>query len=363
MKYYIIAGEPSGDLHGANLMREIKHLDPNAEFRFWGGDDMLAIDKNLEVHIKETSVMGFVEVMKQLPKFRALFKQTQQSILDFQPDQVIFIDYPGFNLRMAKWVKKQGIRTVYYISPQLWAWKKGRIETVKSYVDKMIVILPFEKSFYKDHNVNVTYVGHPLLPVIESYRKKHKPLRQDKKILALLPGSRKQEIQKVLPSLLGATEALQHEYEIRIAIAPHQELSFYRSLLGEHSSYIHLDTEGSYSLLNRADLALVASGTATLETALFEVPQIVCYKTSSINYWIGKQMIDLPYISLVNLIAEEEIVTELIQDDLNTEKILEEVARLTKDHQKILAGYKFLKGRLTIEENPSALAASVVCSN
>ena len=229
MKYYIIAGEPSGDLHGSNLMRAIVKQDKNAEFKFWGGDHMLDIDHNIVTHIRETSIMGFVEVVKNISKIKSFFKKAKSTIVDFQPDILILIDYPGFNLWMAKWAKKRGFKVAYYISPQLWAWKKGRIKTVKKFVDEMIVILPFELDFYKKNGVKVHFVGHPLIPVVQEFIKNNPPPKSqkiEKPILAILPGSRKQEIKKMLPELIAGALNFKEEYRLCIAMAPNIEKSF-----------------------------------------------------------------------------------------------------------------------------------------
>lgn len=365
MKYYIIAGEASGDLHGSNVMKAIKELDSNAQFQFWGGDKMLEEDDNQVMHIRETAIMGFVEVIKNFSKIKSFFKKAKATITAFQPDVIVFIDYPGFNLRMAKWAKKKGFKTVYYISPQLWAWKKGRIKTIQKYIDEMIVILPFEKTFYEQQGVKVHYVGHPLVPVIQEYIQSAERNDIDtgqKKILAILPGSRKQEIKKILPELVEAAVYFKEEYALWIGQAPNIEPSFYTEILGTYSASIQLWSNGSYDLLNKADIALVTSGTATLETALFKVPQVVCYKTSAINYEIGKRLVDLEYISLVNLIGDRSIVPELIQDEVNKSSIVKAINQIQKERARIIKDYNFLYDVLSIDNLPHTTAAEVILS-
>lgn len=326
MKYYIIAGEPSGDLHGSNLMKAILVRDPKAEFRYWGGDHMASVADGMIIHIRETSIMGFTEVVKNISKIKGFFKEAKATIQEFQPDKIIYIDYPGFNLRMAEWSKKEGFYNVFYISPQLWAWKKGRVKKVKKYIDDMICILPFEKEFYGNHEVDAYYVGHPLLPEIQSFKAnpnfKTNHNLVNKKVLALLPGSRKQEISKLLPEYISAALKFRNEYHIVLAAAPNVDHSFYRDLIEDHVDHVTIIENDTYNLLSIADLAIVTSGTATLETALFRVPQVVCYKTSSINYAIGKHLVNLKYICLVNLILDRGLVTELIQNAAESNQII-----------------------------------------
>ena len=363
MKYYIIAGEPSGDLHGSNLMKAIKTIDNDSKFAFWGGDHMLNVDKGIITHIRETSIMGFVEVAKNISKIKAFFKKAKQTISDFDPDLLVLIDYPGFNLRMAKWAKEKGYKVVYYISPQLWAWKKGRIKTVKKYVDEMIVILPFELDFYRKNGVNVHFIGHPLVPVIQSFKGSFDSLENgsdEKNILAILPGSRKQEIKKLLPELVDAADHFLDQYQLCIAMAPNIEQSFYLDLIESKKDRIRLVENDTYGLLSQADIALVTSGTATLETALFGVPQVVCYKTSFLNYEIGKRLVDLEYISLVNLIAGKKIVPELIQNEVNNKQLIETIKEVLKNSDIIKKEYQELKELLSTESSPSEKAAEII---
>jgi len=332
MKYYIIAGEASGDLHAANLMKALKKTDANAEFRFWGGDLMQNVGGTLVKHYKELAFMGFFEVVMNLRTITKNLSFCKKDIKAYQPDCLIFIDYPGFNMRIAKWAKIEGFKTHYYISPQIWAWKENRITAIKRDVDKMYVILPFEKEFYEDkHGMPVTFVGHPLIdaiadrvPVDEAaFRNTHQ--LNDKPIIALLPGSRKQEINKMLAGMLSVVKTFS-DYQFVIAGAPSQDPEFYSSFITNENVYFVENC--TYDLLSVSHAALVTSGTATLETALFKVPEVVCYKSSWISYQIGRQLIKLKFISLVNLILDKEVVTELIQGDFNSERIAKELSSI-----------------------------------
>lgn len=332
MKYYIIAGEASGDLHGSNLVKALYRQDAAADIRFWGGDLMQAAGGTLVKHYRELAFMGFAEVVMNLGTILNNIKICKADIEKFRPDVVIFIDYPGFNMRIAQWAKQKGIPTHYYISPQIWAWKENRIKAIKRDVDKLYVILPFEKDFYeKKHGFPVEFVGHPLIDAIHD-RKKTQPEifrsendLNDKPIIAILPGSRKQEISKMLGVMLSVVADFP-DYQFVIAGAPSQDYGFYQQFLtGENVKFISNKT---YDLLSNATAALVTSGTATLETALFKVPEVVCYKGSWASYQIARRIITLKYISLVNLIMDEEVVTELIQDDCNKTRIKAELAKL-----------------------------------
>ena len=352
MKYYIIAGEASGDLHGSNLMKAIFKEDSSAEIRFWGGDLMQNTGGTLVKHYRELAFMGFVEVLFNLKTILNNIKFCKEDIQQFQPDVIIFIDYPGFNMRIAQWAKEKGIKTHYYISPQIWAWKENRIKTIKRDVDKMYVILPFEKNFYEDkHHYPVDFVGHPLIDAIQN----QKPIEpatfrtennlSEKPIIALLPGSRKQEITKMLSVMLSVVDDFP-DYQFVIAGAPSQEFSFYENFITKKN--IRFISNKTYDLLKIAHAALVTSGTATLETALFKVPEVVCYKGSWVSYQIAKRIITLKYISLVNLIMDEEVVTELIQDDCNTKNIKKELTKIldSQYRQKLLAKYDILERKL-----------------
>ena len=337
MKYYIIAGEASGDLHAANMMKALKKTDSKAEFRFWGGDMMQNVDGKLVKHYKELAFMGFFEVILNLTTILKNLSFCKADIKSYQPDCLIFVDYPGFNLRIAKWAKKEGFKTHYYISPQIWAWKESRIDAIKRDIDKMYVILPFEKDFYETkHGMPVEFVGHPLIDAIANrntvdegwFRQTHG--LNEKPIIALLPGSRKQEINKMLSQMLSVVKTFS-DYQFVIAGAPSQDPLFYSSFI-ENKNVFFVEN-ATYDLLSMSHAALVTSGTATLETALFKVPEVVCYKTSWISYEIGKRLVKLKYISLVNLILDKEVVTELIQASFNSK-------RLTKELSSILNGGK-----------------------
>ena len=352
MKYYIIAGEASGDLHGSNLMKALYQEDSVADIRFWGGDLMESVGGTLVKHYRELAFMGFIEVVFNLKTILGNIKVCKKDILKFQPDVIIFIDYPGFNMRIAKWAKEIGIKTHYYISPQIWAWKENRIKDIKRDVDKMYVILPFEKDFYESkHNYPVTFVGHPLIDaiynqkaiVLDDFRTQNN--LSDKPIIALLPGSRKQEITKMLSIMLSVVDDFP-DYQFVIAGAPSQDYSFYESFIT--NSNIKFISNKTYDLLKIATAALVTSGTATLETALFKVPEVVCYKGSWASYQIAKRIITLKYISLVNLIMDEEVVTELIQDDFNTKNLKKELVKLLAPahREQLLKKYNLLETKL-----------------
>jgi lipid-A-disaccharide synthase len=340
MKYYIIAGEASGDLHGSKLIRAIKSNDPTARIHAWGGDLMQAEGALLVKHFRELAFMGFIEVVLNVKTVINNLSFCKKDILAFQPDIVLFIDYPGFNLPVAKWAKSNGFKTAYYISPQIWAWKEKRIHTIKKVIDLMLVILPFEKEFYNKWKYKVEYVGHPLIEIIEEFKQSNDPailkhsIQKDpaKKIVALLPGSRKQEIAAKLPIMLQATRNFDHVAFV-VAQAPGIEDDY---ILRFTQGYKHVSIlkNQTYSLLSVADAALVSSGTATLETALFDVPEVVCYKTSRISYQIANYFIKVKFISLVNLILNKKVVKELIQDDLQPEYIAEELKSLLDDNTK-----------------------------
>ncbi len=345
MKYYIIAGEASGDLHASNFVKALKRKNPDVELRGWGGDLMQEAGVDVVKHYRELAFMGFLEVAKNIRTILGNFKTCKEDILEYKPDAVILVDYPGFNLRMAKWLKINQIRVLYYISPQIWAWHQSRVKEIKKNVDRMFVILPFEQDFYAKNGMEVDFVGHPLLDVVEGYVPKTLPLAGKKRI-ALLPGSRKQEISSVLPEMLGVVAHFP-EYEFVIAGAPSQSDDFYRKVMSHHplAQKIPILFGQTYDILAQADAALVTSGTATLEAALFEVPQVVCYKGSAISYAIAKRLVKVEYISLVNLIANEEIVKELIQNELNTTHLVQELSNIldAKNQPKIQANYKRLK--------------------
>ena len=351
MKYYIIAGEASGDLHGSNLMKEIKKKDPNASFRFWGGDLMMEQGGTLVKHYRDLSFMGFLEVILNLRTILGNIKFCKKDIAAYKPDAVILIDYPGFNLRVAEFVKGLGIKVYYYISPQIWAWKTGRVHSIKKFVDRMFVILPFEKEFYSKYDYDVDFVGHPLLDALkdlpelnlEEFKSKNK--LDDRKIIALLPGSRKQEIKIKLPLMLSVANDFP-DYQFVVAAAPSQEEEFYKGIAGNDLNIVYGQT---YDLIRNADAALVTSGTATLETAFLNTPEVVCYKGSLISYEIGKRVVkNIEYISLVNLIMNREVVKELIQNELNSKNIKQELTKILSEpkRSKILDDYKELRQKL-----------------
>lgn len=351
MKYYILAGEASGDLHGSNLIKEIFKQDKNAQIRCWGGDLMQQAGAKLVSHYKERAFMGFGEIIKNLSSILDFIKFCKQDIEDYKPDALIFIDNSGFNLRIAKWAKPAGFNTFYYISPQVWASRAGRVETIKKTIDHMYVVLPFVKPFYEKYNYNVTYVGHPLIDAIQNHpTKEAKDFRienklSDKPIIALLPGSRKQEITKMLTGMLSVVNDYP-DYQFVIAGAPSQDYSFYQQFIKNEN--IKFISNKTYDLLKNATAALVTSGTATLETALFKVPEVVCYKGSWLSYQIAKRIITLKYISLVNLIMDEEVVTELIQEKFTTKNIKKELDKILEPNYKkqLLAKYEVLEQKL-----------------
>ena len=340
MKYYIIAGEASGDLHGSNLMKALYKEDAKANIRFWGGDLMKEVGGTLVKHYKERAFMGFVEVLMNLSKVLGFIKFCKKDIAKFKPDVIIFIDNSGFNLRVAKWAKDRGYRTDYYISPQVWASRASRVKDIKRDVDNMYVILPFEKEFYKKYNYEVNFVGHPLIDgiadrkQIDIYKFRVENSLNDKPIIALLPGSRKQEITKMLKVMLSLVDDFP-DYQFVIAGAPSQEFSFYQQIIGNRK--VVFINNKTYDLLSVSNAAIVASGTATLEAALFKVPQVVCYKGSAISYQIAKRIITLKFISLVNLIMDKEVVKELIQNDFNKSTLKLELKRiLDEKHRELM---------------------------
>jgi lipid-A-disaccharide synthase len=346
MRYYIIAGEASGDLHGGNLIKELHKTDPGADVRCWGGDRMQAAGATLVKHYRELAFMGFVEVLMHLRTILNNIKFCKKDIQEWKPDVLVLIDYPGFNMRIAEWAKKQGIRVVYYISPQVWAWKEGRVVNIKRDVDKMLVILPFEVPFYEKWDYTVTYVGHPLIDVVREEQTRPAIPVSDKPVIALLPGSRAQEIKIKLPIML---QMVRHfpQYQFAVAQAPAQPDSLYKDIIRDMPVLLLKDQ--AYNLLKQAKAGLITSGTATLETALFGVPQVVCYKGNPVSYWLATQLIKVKYISLVNLIMDKLVVTELIQHDLNEEKLKAALTRLLEDEaykKQLKADYDMLWNKL-----------------
>jgi len=338
LKYYIIAGEASGDLHGSNLIKELKKNNPKANFRCWGGDLMKSQCNDLVMHYEEFSYMGFFEVIININKILDFISICKKDIENYKPDIIIYIDYPGFNMRIAKWAKNKNFTNHFYISPKVWVWKEKRVKLIKKVIDKMYVILPFEEGYYRNkHNYKVDFVGHPLLDAIENEKKFNKKEFIDnnnlstKPIIALLPGSRDQEINKLLPVMLEAVSNLRN-YQIVIAGAPSKSIEYYNKVIRSNDSsgnLVKVICNETYNILRVSTAAIVTSGTATLETALFKVPQVVCYKTSWLSYIIGRLLIpDLKYISLVNIILDKEVVTELIQGDCNKTNLVIELQKI-----------------------------------
>ncbi|MBO7492302.1 MAG: lipid-A-disaccharide synthase [Bacteroidales bacterium] len=341
MKYYLIAGEASGDLHASNLMKALKRRDPQAEFRFWGGDLMAAVGGTPVKHYKDISFMGFWEVFVHLKTILGLLRFCKEDILRYAPDALVLVDYPGFNLRVAKFAKQHQIPVFYYISPQIWAWKKGRIRTIKKNVDEMMVILPFEEAFYAKNGMKVHYVGHPLLDAVTHEVRESEEVRDfrtdnrldEREIIALLPGSRKQEISALLPQMLTLVP-LFPQYQFVVSTVSWQPASLYDQFIND--APVTRISGSVYPLLANAKAAVVTSGTATLETALFGVPQVVCYAGSEVSYIIAKQLVKgISYISLPNLIADKPIVKELIQHDFDTRHLEEELRKITEDEQHV----------------------------
>jgi lipid-A-disaccharide synthase len=398
MRYYIIAGEASGDLHGSNLIREIRKRDPEADIRCWGGDMMQAAGATLVKHYRDLAFMGFVEVVKHLGTILRNMRFCKQDILAFRPDVMVFIDYPGFNIPIAEFAKSKGFKTVYYISPQVWAWKEGRVKTLRKVIDKMLVILPFEKEFYRKWNYEVEYVGHPLVEVVETFRipqtagqasnfesRKSAETTGDQTetegsntqsnaptshfrnptshlpLIALLPGSRKQEISAKLPVMLEVSRRFPG-YRFVVAQAPSLDDTFIQAYTKEYPD-VEVRKGATYPLLREASAALVTSGTATLETALIGTPEVVCYKGSPISYAIAKRVIKVKYISLVNLIMDREVVKELIQDALTVENLATELSSILSNDTRIAkmrSDYQELWEKLRDGGHASAKAADAI---
>lgn len=358
MKYYLIAGEASGDLHGAGLVAQLRQLDKAADIRAWGGEKMEAAGAELVMHYRDLAYMGFIEVAKNIGTILKNLAFCKKDIRSFGPDALVLIDYPGFNMRIARWARKNGIPVMYYIAPQVWAWNVKRVYQLKRDVSRLFVILPFEKEFFARYGMDVHYVGHPLKKVIDEYRATHPKTGHDKKVVALLPGSRKQEIMLMLPAFVRA--ASQHpEYQFRIACAPAIDRSFYVKLIPPGTQNVDLNEGDTYALLNEATAAIATSGTATLETALFSVPQVVCYKGNPISFQLARRLVRVPYISLVNLIAGKEVVKELIQSDLNPRNLDRELVKiLNGSARKVqMAEYEQIHGMLSHHGSPPEAVA------
>jgi lipid-A-disaccharide synthase len=351
LKYYIIAGEASGDLHGSKLMEALKEKDDKAQIRFWGGDLMQKAGGVLVKHYKMLAFMGFWEVITHLGTILKNIKFCKKDITDFQPDVIIYIDYPGFNLRIAKWAKQKGFKNHFYISPQVWAWKENRVHQMKKDLDALYVILPFEKDFFENkHQFKVEFVGHPLLDTLTQRKKttdflKQNQLSDKNNLIALLPGSRKQEIKKMLPIFLKVSK-LFPEFEFVLAGAPGIDPGWYQKFFGEEN--VKIIQNKTHDLLLHARAALVSSGTATLETGLLDVPQVVCYRSSFLTYWIAKWLVKLKFISLVNLILDREVVKELIQGAFNVKEVAHHLEYVLSDkgQKKLKKDYQELRGLL-----------------
>ena len=366
MRYYIIAGEASGDLHASNLVAEIKKIDKKAEFRGCGGDKMKAQGVDLLKHYRTMAYMGFVEVAVNLRKVLGNIAQCKKDILDYHPDVVILVDYPGFNFRIADFAHKKGFKVIYYISPQLWAWKRRRVKKIKRSVDKMLVILPFEEEFYKHYGVDVTYVGNPLLDEMAKYGSANRSiflrrnsLGEKREIIALLPGSRKQEVKRMLPVMLKMVPRFP-DYQFVVAGVSSLDKDLYKGIMGTTDAFF-VENQ-TYELLQNSSAALVTSGTATLETALLTVPEVVCYKATDFSYRLAKAMIKVKYISLVNLVMDKAVVKELIQGDLNEDNLAAELELLLhngKRQRRMLEDYDELRDRLG-NAGASEKAATVI---
>ena len=369
MKYYIVAGEASGDLYGSNLIKEIKKIDSKATFRAWGGDLMNLEDVKLVRHYKDHNYMGFAEVIWNLRTILKNITFCKEDIKKYNPDALILIDFPGFNMRIAKYFNKSSFPILYYIAPQVWAWKEKRVELIKKYVDSLYVILPFEKEFFKKHGIETTYHGHPLLEHIINFKKdkstpklnfiKTNNLNPKRPIIALIPGSRKQEIIKKLPIMLNAVYSYSENYNIVIA-GMNMHKAIYQSI--SYNYNVNIVYEDTYNLLNQSSFALVTSGTATLETAFFNVPQVVCYKANWISYSIAKSLVKIKFISLVNLILDYESVKELIQNDLNNIKLEEELRKIINmsHSNSIKNDYKKLISKCKGEDVSKNIAQSML---
>jgi len=360
MRYFILTGEASGDLHASNLVRAIVQQDNNAIISAWGGDALAEVGVTILKHIRELAFMGFIEVLSNLFEIVRNFNLCKKQITSFAPDIIILIDYPGFNIRMAKWCNKQGYHVYYYISPQVWAWKSNRVYDIARYTRHCYVILPFEKEFYANYNIDVTYVGHPLVEHI--LKQKANPIESypsDKPIIALLPGSRVQEIRNILPTMLKVIDAFP-TYQFVIAQAPTISSNLLHAYIGNKNVKI---VDGNiYKLLERSKLALVASGTATLETALLQVPQIVCYKANPISVWLARKLVGhkIKYISLVNLIMNKEVVKELIQGDYTEINLIKHITLLLEDSSSILHDYKQLFHLLGSSNASETVASHII---
>ena len=364
MRYYIIAGEASGDLHGSNLIKALSKMDDDAIVQCWGGDLMQAAGGKLVKHYRSLAFMGFVEVLFNLTTILKNIRFCKKDIQTFAPDVLICIDYPGFNLRIAKWAKQQNLKVIYFIAPQVWAWKENRVPAMRASIDRLLCILPFEKKYFRDRwDWDVDYIGHPLMEVLSAQMNLPHPLPalRNEPMIALLPGSRKQEIEKKLPVMLSVAIHFPGHHFV-VAQAPGLDDDWFASLIPPQSN-VHVVKSSTYALLQHSQAALVTSGTATLETALLGVPEIVCYKGNSITLALAKKFIKIKYIALVNLIMDKEVVKELIQENLNTTNLVVELTKLLDDtttQKNIQADYLALKNKLYSGEKASEVAADLI---
>ncbi|UCG28703.1 MAG: lipid-A-disaccharide synthase [Bacteroidales bacterium] len=354
MKYYIIAGEASGDLHGSNLMKGLKKSDHEAMFRFWGGDLMRSEGEDLVRHYRDLAFMGFIEVIRNIGTVKRNLDYCKKDILNYSPDLLILIDYPGFNLRMAQFASGKGIKVFYYISPKVWAWRESRVKKIRKYVDRMFVILPFEVDFYGRYDYNVEYHGNPVVDAVDQATRnmvsRNTFLAEnnlpDKPVIGLLPGSRRQEIRYMLPIMLEVTNYYP-DHQFLVACSPTVDTEFYRGFTKEYDVTLLVDK--TYTILRHSEAALVTSGTATLEAALLNVPEVVCYKGNPVSYFIADRIVNITFISLVNLIMDDEVVRELLQSELVVANLKTELDKILfdKTYRKImLLRFDELKKRL-----------------
>jgi len=368
MKYFIIAGEPSGDLHGSNLVKHLFMADPAADISCWGGDLMKEAGGRLLKHYRETAYMGVWEVLVHAPSIRANFNECYRQIDEFSPDVVILIDYPGFNLRVARHAKKSGLKVFYYISPKFWAWNEGRVRHIRDYVDRLYIIFPFETEFFDRHGIKSYFLGNPLIDQVERWKQKAGDVEEtraslgldEKPVIALLSGSRMQEVSKILPAMVSVAGSLP-DYRFVVAGMDHLPARMYDTIIGDLPVKVVFNR--TYDLLSVAEAALVTSGTATLEAALFDVPQVVCYRTSPFTYHIAKRFIKVRFLSLVNLIMDRAVVKELIQDDLKQVNLHRELQAIIKSgygHEKIKSDYRQLRRILGGSGASARVAADMI---
>ena len=358
MKYYIVTGEYSGDMHAANLVTELKKIDNNLQVRAWGGEKLIGEGVSIAKNIKETAFMGIWSVLKNIRTIKSNFNFCKKDILNFQPDAVILVDYPGFNLKIAEFAKKNGVKVFYYISPKVWAWNKNRISKIKRFVDHLLVIFPFEIEFYKKYGLDVIYVGNPILDEIE---KKHYRLSfsSSKPIIALLPGSRKQEVDSILPEMLSIIESYPN-HQFVVGATNTFSKDYYQSFLKDQN--VEFVFNETYALLANSTAVLVASGTASLEAALFKVPQVVCYKTHWLTYIFAKILIKIKYLSLVNILLNKIVIKELIQKEFNRENLKEELDIILENRKKMLSEYDIIIDLLN-KKGASRNAANFIFSS